>query len=347
MSSMLKKQIDNESIISDIDSDDNSDIESIMTDENESDIIKYSISELQDKKKFKNRDMLILVCKERKYKGYSNKSRSEIEQLIIDNQDRKISNNTDKDEVWQYILEKIDYNNDTKHNIKAKEIKELKKGYNGKNQFEPRLLCYQTSSNSRPTCFIENNIYILPITNSSYCLIKQNIYQKLTYIDSSPNIVTRNNDSCLLSIGQSETSTIDNLRYAGVFERDEILGESIMFGPLLNGRHRTPKFSFTIGNIELDIKGVQYEIDSCYETKNKILLLEGKSEKKEIDSFNIRQLYYPYRVLMDNPKINKQIICGFVHELKSIHYIWLFTFEDKMRMDSIKQIGYNTYKFNS
>jgi hypothetical protein len=50
---------------------------------------------------------------------------------------------------------------------------------------------------------------------------------------------------------------------------------------------------------------------------------------------------------MDNPKNKKEIICGFIHRLKEENNIWLFTFEDKMRMDSIKLIGHFIYKFSS
>jgi hypothetical protein len=262
---------------------------------------------------------------------------------------RKIKAKTKKSiEVWDHILKMINYKDESLYFITNKEIKNTKKGYDGEdNQFEPRILCYQTSSDSRPKSFIEKGICILPVKNGLYCLVKENIYYTLAYSDVTPTIIPKNTDSLLLSIGQSETSTIDNLRYAGVFEREEILGEPILYGPILNGRHRTHKFSFTIGSASIDVEGVQYEIDSCYETKNKILLIEGKSGEKEINSFNIRQLYFPYRVLLDNPANNKQIVCGFVHQLKKNNHIWLFTFEDKLRMDSIKLMGHYVYKFSS
>ena len=56
-----------------------------------------------------------------------------------------------------------------------------------------------------------------------------------------------------------------------------------------------------------NVEGVQYETDSCYETDNKILLIEGKSGNP--DTFNIRQLYFPYRSIYDSIGDKKEIIC--------------------------------------
>jgi hypothetical protein len=113
---------------------------------------------------------------------------------------------------------------------------------------------------------------------------------------------------------------------------------------MLNGRHRCD-LDMTLCGSDISIQGVQYEVDSCFESKNKILLIEGKSSNKEIDSFNIRQLYFPYRVLKSATSNRKDIACLFIHELKGIVHIWSFKFEDDDAMDSITQIGHFMYKF--
>jgi hypothetical protein len=257
------------------------------------------------------------------------------------------ADNTIMEEPWQHILDCIGYNDSEYIYITADDIKKAGKTWNGKaNQFEPRLLAYQTSSNSRPDIFKSKNLYLLPVQNGTYMITKTNVYKQLEYDEVPITMIDKNKDSLILSFGNSETSLIDNLRYSGVFERDEILGEPILYGPLLNGRHRCT-FDMMLDELNINIQGVQFEVDSCFESKNKILLIEGKSSTKPIDSFNIRQLYFPFRVLKNVVGDKKEIICAFIHELKSNIHVWTYTFERLENMDSIKLIGHYIYNFNS
>jgi hypothetical protein len=253
-----------------------------------------------------------------------------------------------KDEPWGHILKCLPYKGENSKVISATQMKNAKKTWNGvANQFEPRLLCYHTSSLSRPESLQKNNLCILPIKNGEYLLTKTNIYKSLSYEGSNIVSIKRDTSSLILNIGESETSLIDNLRYSGIFERPEILGEPITHGPLLNGRHRTDTFKMKLGNEVIQVQGVQYEVDACFETENQILILEGKSNTREIGDFNIRQLYYPYRTILNIVGEKKEILCGFLHQHKGIIHIWLFTFEDPMCMNSIKQVGHSMYKFSS
>ncbi len=248
---------------------------------------------------------------------------------------------------WDHICAKLGHTGDTEFTITAKEIKDCGKSWSGPaDQFEPRLLCYQTSANSRPAFFKRNLLYSLPIKNGTYLMTKTSVYMPLSYEQqANPTQINRDTSSCLLSLGGSEMSLIDNLRYAGVFERPEILGESITHGSLLGGRHRIST-KFTHGGKELDISGVQYETDSCFESKNKILICEGKSSTSQIDSFNIRQLYFPYRETMRAANGKKEVVCIFIHDLKGAIHIWKYKFTDMNRMDSITLDGHYIYRFN-
>jgi hypothetical protein len=230
--------------------------------------------------------------------------------------------------------------------ITAETMKNAKHSYTGaSNQFEPRLLAYHTSSKSRPTIFKEKGLYLLPLENGTYILQKKNIYMDLNYSGPDPISIKKDDSSLVLNIGDSETSLIDNLRYSGVFERPEILGEQITHGPLMNGRHRL-NTTMTIGGVIRDVKSVQYETDSCYETKNKIIIIEGKSALKEIDSFNIRQLYFPYRAIRDKVGDKKEIICAFIHKLGENIHIWLFDFINPTEFLSIREKAYYIYTFS-
>ena len=134
---------------------------------------------------------------------------------------------------------------------------------------------------------------------------------------------------------------IDNLRYAKVFEREEFMNKPITHGPLLNGRHRC-NFEFILGDCNIKVKGVQYEVDSCYESEENILLNECKNEAKNIKEFNIRQLYYPYCEIIKST--NKKIIPIFIHKVNDIIHIWTYSFPDINKMN-IKLEKHNVYKF--
>ena len=149
-------------------------------------------------------------------------------------------------------------------------------------------------------------------------------------------------NSLVLSIGNSETSMLDKLRYDGILE--EIIGESIKFGPLLGGRHRC-SFDTILGNEELDIQGVQYETDGCYETDNYICIIEAKSIK--CSSFNIRQLYCPFKTIYEEINDKKKIINLFIFKDKrnTIH-IYKYEWKNPLKMMDIHCTGYFRYIYS-
>jgi hypothetical protein len=252
---------------------------------------------------------------------------------------------------WQHIFNTyhILSNLKTKNfRIKAIDIKNCKSTYKSKkiSQFEPRLLCYQTTEKERPEIFKENNVCILPIKNGEYLLTKQNIFYKLDYINTNNIKLKKDETSILNELGESETTIINNLKYSGLFETKTYMNETITHSYPLFGRHYC-SFKMNLNNEEICVDGVQYEIDGTFESENKILLIECKNSPKKIDSFNIRQLYYPYRAIYDKIQNKKEIICIYIHKLKDIVYIWKFKFNDYQNLNSIECIGSNSYIFLS
>ena len=232
--------------------------------------------------------------------------------------------------------------------ITTKQIKECRHTWKGNpNQFEPRLLAKIDSLEDKPDVFMFYGINIISSTNSSYLLTHANIYELLKYNDNlHVTSISRNSDSLILGVGDSESSFIDNLQYCGLFEGDNYLNEPIKYGPLLSGRHRC-SFNTHLQEESITIKGVQFETDGCYESNNKILLIEAKS--MTVNSFNVRQLYFPYRTIYEKTKGKKEIISIFITKDKKtgIFHIWNFIFETPLVMSSIKCVSYNKYKFVS
>ena len=245
--------------------------------------------------------------------------------------------------IWSHIIntQKIDLSKPFSC-ITSKQIKSCKHTWKGEdNQFEPRLLCKQDNTNSRPNIFKENSISILAINNGKYGLIKDNIYKELVKDEIEARPILNKHNSILLQIGDSETSMLDNLYYNSIL--DEIIGEPILYGPLLGGRHRC-HFECKINNLNLEIKGVQYETDACYETLNNVCIVEAKSI--DCDDFNIRQLYLPYREVYKHVGNKKNIIALFIckDKQKNIH-VYKFNWYDPNNMLDIHQTKYYKFKF--
>lgn len=266
-----------------------------------------------------------------------------IKKKLIIEEDNIEEDNIENDE-WAHIFKCISYDGTNEITINSGQIKDAGKTWKGRNsQFEPRLLCKQDTYEKRPEIFKRYGICILSIANGLYLLTKTNIYHTLLYNNISDIIeINKNTSSLLLKMGNSEMSMIDNLRYSGLFESSEYLNEPILFGSLLNGRHRC-NFKTILGEKEINVSGSQYETDSCYESQNKILLIEGKGGNNE--SFNIRQLYYPFRSIYDIVQNKKEIIPIYINtDSRKIIHIWKFIFINPLEITSITCVSYNKYK---
>jgi hypothetical protein len=269
--------------------------------------------------------------------------------IVDDSFDSLTDKRIDENCEWSHILQTVNYHNNYEIVITSKEIKDAKKSWKGskESQFEPRLLCKQDSEEDRPTIFKKYGLYILSIRNGDYLLTKMNIYQNLIYDESIPTLsIQKKSNILLLQIGNSESSIIDNIRYSGLFESQYYLNEPIMGDKLLSGRHRC-SFTTRIGEKEIHISGSQYETDASYESENKILLIECKNGKR-LNTFNIRQLYYPYRVIYDLIKEEKEIIPLFIYyDKQEIIHIWKYRFENPFVFTSIQLVNYSKYTFRS
>ncbi len=260
----------------------------------------------------------------------------------------EINENDFIDCEWYHIFKELKYDGKSEIIISSNQIKDCKKSWKNdkKSQFEPRLLCKQDSDDERPEIFKKYGLCIISIKNGLYLLTKYSIYQPLDYTNNDIIFkLKKNNDILLLKIGNSESSKIDNIRYTGLFETSEYLGQKIIGDKLLSGRHRCT-FNTKINDKEINVEGSQYETDAVYESKNKILVIECKNDKKP-ESFNIRQLYYPYRSIYDVILNKKEIIPLFIYtepKDKKIIHIWKYTFSDPLVMSSIKLINYSKYQ---
>lgn len=182
----------------------------------------------------------------------------------------------------------------------------------------------------------------MPIKNGTYLFTKKNIFYKLEYLEKNIINLDKDNNSILNNIGGSESNIINNLLNCGIFESEKYMNERIKYIFPIQGRHYC-SFKMNFNSEIININSVQYEIDGSFESDNKIMLIECKNKK--IESFNIRQIYYPYRAVYEHVKNKKEIICLYIVKIKDIIYIWNLKFRDHNNPNSIECIDYNRYKF--
>ena len=83
-------------------------------------------------------------------------------------------------ESWKVIFDSYNINN---HNfdespfyISADMIKDATKHFESTSKKEVRILCKQDHRNRRPYVFIEKNLFLLPVKNGEYVIIKGDGY---------------------------------------------------------------------------------------------------------------------------------------------------------------------------
>jgi len=235
--------------------------------------------------------------------------------------------------ILQHDFDKFPYT------ISAEQIKISCQDFKKTAQKEVRILCKQDTRESRPDIFKENQLFLLPVKNGLYNIIKGEGYVDIPRIQNDITIYKSKLDFILYSskIGNSEMQHLD-YAYAASLIRTFIEDDSLVL--TVRGRKYTPKFKFYVNSQRINVSGVQTEVDAGYEGRDKIVLIEAKNSKAT--NIIIRQLYYPFRQWQSHVK--KKVITLFFEKVKDTYLIWHFEFEDIKRYDSIKLIKAKRYR---
>ena len=237
-------------------------------------------------------------------------------------------------EPWNSIFSKFKIN---EHNfdkepyiITAKEIKEATKHFTKTTEREVRVLCKQDRRQDRPNVFRENGLFILPVKNGIYALIKGEGYVDIPEITEKTTIYNSSLgfhlDTSL--VGNSEMQHLD-FAYASSLIRTFLGDDSLVL--TIRGRKYTPAFEFNIGSQKIKVKSVQTEVDAGYEGRNRVVLIEAKNSVSK--NTIIRQLYYPFRQWQTYTK--KEVNTLFFEKRGNEYLLWEFGFEDVMDYNSI------------
>ncbi len=251
------------------------------------------------------------------------------------------------DRGWKAIFDKYDIHqhdfNKSCAEITAAQIKSACQHFKKTAEKEVRILCTQTTREMRPQVFKEMNLFILPIRNGNYVVVRGEGYVDIPLIESK--VINYSSklefDLDTSVIGDSEMQHLD-FAYAVSMVREFMQDDSLVL--TIRGRKYTPEFSFTIGDFNVTAKSVQTEVDSGYEGRDKVVLIEAKNSST-INTI-IRQLYYPFRQWSEHT--DKKVSSLFFEKKKSGEYhFWEFGFADKNDYNSIELLKSARYKIAS
>lgn len=226
--------------------------------------------------------------------------------------------------------------------ISAAEIKKACKEFSKTGQKEVRILCTQTSREDRPDIFKKQGLFLLPVKNGHYYILKGEGYVDIPTIKSE-TIEHKSKLSFTLDtskIGQSEMQYLD-YAYATSLIKTFINDDSLVL--TIRGRKYTDKpFEFRVNKQTIKVQGVQTEVDAGYEGKKNVVLIEAKNNNT--NNVIIRQLYYPFRKWKQVTQ--KNIINLFFRKepRTKIYSIWHFDFKNTEDYNSIQLIKSQKFK---
>jgi len=247
---------------------------------------------------------------------------------------------------WKAIFDRYkiqDHNfSDSPFLITAEQIKQATSHFSKTNEKEVRILCKQDSREDRPQVFKDNELFILPIKNGSYAIVKGEGYLDIPELNNTKYIYRSKLDFSLDTsrIGNSEMQHLD-FAYASSLVRTFLEDDTLVL--TIRGRKYTPQFSFFIGNQHLIVKSVQTEVDAGYEGKNQVVLIEAKNSLT--NNVIIRQLFYPFRQWQHYT--SKPVKTVFFEKRDKFYSLWQFEFNNIDNYNSVRLIKSARYEINS
>ena len=247
---------------------------------------------------------------------------------------------------WQAIFRRYDIG---KHDfvrapfpISAQQIKEACQHFQRVSQKEVRILCKQDTREARPQVFRDAGLFILPVRNGQYAIVKGEGYADIPAI-ASPLQHYRSRFPFELEttrVGNSEMQHLD-YAYALSLLRHFVGDASLVL--TIRGRKYTSQFDFVAGGFRLSVQGVQTEVDAGYEGASQVALVEAKSGNAS--NTIIRQLYYPFRQWSSHTA--KPVSTLFFQRTNDHEYhLWQFGFDDPADYNSIRLLKSARYSIS-
>ncbi|WP_017728858.1 type II restriction enzyme [Halalkalibacterium ligniniphilum] len=257
-----------------------------------------------------------------------------------------MSQKTKNDVAWEALFERYrildGITHDGYHRILADDIRKER---------EPRLMCKFDHRTNLAQPFKEYKLSILPLSRSEYIIGSFEIFQKVQYKKnqlptrvSIPSFI----DTIKKDDLYSESSALHAAHVSGMFHRVLGLKHDSQLLQTVSGRMGSKSFDYRVnlatgGAFPIKVEGSQIEIDGGYETSDCFVIVEAK--KETVKDFNIRQLFYPYRVW--KKRTNKPVLPVFFTHSNDIFSFFVYKFDDDQTFNSIRLVEQKDYIIDS
>jgi hypothetical protein len=195
------------------------------------------------------------------------------------------------------------------------------------------------SYESLPQIFRENDLFLLPISRKAYVILKGEGYHTLESVENE-DIYSTSIPFPESAIGiESESVFLDYANSCGLLGRLCSTENLIL---TFRGRTTTPKFDFSLkeSNAKVTVNHAQIEIDSAYETQDQIIIFEAKVGNPQ--TFNLRQLYYPFRTFYGKKKVRSFFF--YLMPKERVYLFWEYVFDPFNTFNGIKLISSKKFK---
>ena len=224
--------------------------------------------------------------------------------------------------------------------ISAVQIRTACQHFERTSEKEVRILCKQDTREDRPRAFRERGLFILPVRNGHYAIVKGEGYVDIPHI-TTPLQEYQSDFPFELETtraGNSEMQHLDRA-YALSLIRHFTADDSLVL--TIRGRKYTPQFDFVVGEFNITTRGVQTEVDGGYEGVNQVVLIEAKVGNAT--NTIIRQLYYPFRQWQR--RTSKPVSTLFFQRTDAGEYhLWHFDFDNPQDYNSIRLLRSARYR---
>ena len=191
---------------------------------------------------------------------------------------------------------------------------------------------------ARPPVLRDNGLFLLPETNGSYLLLREDGYFDLpAHREREVQDYHATFPFPLVSLQNAtgEMGRLDRLFQCRLIHR--VVGSDEVFATI-RGRRRAPHFDYQVGDLgQFSASGIQYEVDQGYETRDEIILFEAKDTTPQ--DFLIRQVYFPFRVYFDGFGKRVRLFFFNYQAVSGVHSFHECRFDDPHQYRSIRIVS--------
>jgi hypothetical protein len=203
---------------------------------------------------------------------------------------------------------------------------------------EPRLMAKMDRYEQLPKIFRDNNVVLFPISRRGYAIVKGKGYHELEEITARPSThVTEYPLPQSIAEFESEQVFLNRAYSTGLVERFAKL--SGLSAPL-QIRIDTPPFNFRLDKSIISVDKAQIEIDAVTESPDTLITIEAKIGVPA--TFNIRQVYYPFRTFFQKKKKVRNLLFCF-EPIKSVYMFWEYEFNPYDKLNAISLVQHKKY----